>query len=87
MSTSTPCLVALANPQALRQQGEVLAKAEGQLAEGIRVNRENIEEMQVSPQRLELPRSENAIKIQKQQCGNCCLHVWHSGMFRVRVPL
>ncbi|CAM9160054.1 unnamed protein product [Ectocarpus sp. 4 AP-2014] len=33
--------------KALRQQSEVLAKAEGQLAEGIRVNRENIEEMQV----------------------------------------
>lgn len=34
--------------QALRQQSEVLAKAEGQLAEGVRVNRENIEEMQAS---------------------------------------
>eukprot|EP00752_Nemacystus_decipiens_P003183 g2945.t1 len=32
--------------KALRQQSEVLAKAEGQLAEGVRVNRENIEEMQ-----------------------------------------
>ncbi|CAM9779867.1 unnamed protein product [Pylaiella littoralis] len=32
----------------LRQQSEVLAKAEGQLAEGVRVNRENIEEMQAS---------------------------------------
>ncbi|CAM9383902.1 unnamed protein product, partial [Scytosiphon promiscuus] len=31
----------------LRQQSEALAKAEGQLAEGVRVNRENIEEMQV----------------------------------------
>lgn len=34
--------------QSLRQQGEVIAKAEVQLAEGVRLNRENIEEMQAS---------------------------------------
>lgn len=38
--------------QALRHQSEVLAKAEGQLAEGVRVNRENIEEMQASPRNV-----------------------------------
>ncbi|CAM9588789.1 unnamed protein product [Laminaria digitata] len=34
--------------KALRQQSEAIAKAEGQLAEGVRINRENIEEMQAS---------------------------------------
>lgn len=43
-----PRTVFFPDNQALRQQSEVLAKAEGQLAEGVRVNRENIEEMQAS---------------------------------------
>eukprot|EP00904_Undaria_pinnatifida_P004229 jgi/Undpi1/13807/HiC_scaffold_9.g03458.m1 len=34
--------------KALRQQSETIAKAEEQLAEGVRINRENIEEMQAS---------------------------------------
>ncbi len=49
----------ISDNQALRHQSEILAKAEGQLAEGVRVNRENIEEMQVSLPKFDLlPRKE-----------------------------